>query len=1128
MRQYFRNGWGLVIGVDRYSAPIRPLSNAVRDAEAIAAELRNHHGFDRLELWRNDEATRGRLEDHLSGLATGGQIGPDDRMLLYFAGHGVSLRADRDQPAGRILLADADAGDTDTFFDMRTLHRLLQQLPGRHLLVVLDCCFAGTFRFGARDLIPARREPLAREWFRGLIEERACQLLVSTAHDQPAIDTIGGEPIADRDRWDPLSDHRSAEAGRHSPFANSLLRALRGEADLNGDGVITSNELVAFLEAEVARIAGGQLPQLWPLPRHGNGQFLFFDPSGSFFEEALRPVAELVRHTNPFLGERAFEEGDDAVFFGRDQEVERLANQVGTNGVVLLTGPSGSGKTSLLRAGLIPEFLQRPYWHVVAPDSRGLRSSRDLSIALAGALPGDGEPAGEAEGRPDPPADPAEVLRRWLERHADRRLFLILDDPRPSTDAEAEPLRASLDRLAALPARFRDRFRLVLAHREDRPSPLGTAAVDPARFELAQPPGTSIQQIMRRSLEHAALFAEPPSLIDDLGDRLAMAPGGLAACSITMRDLCERTLSRQPSDRHVRAGEGGASGAIEASLSRLAEDAFAELCPPGTGEETALRLRHALLRLVVPVDGGFDAREASAAEFEPRAGEGEATTRRVIATLVDRRLLVRRRSPTGRGSSMAMAHGGLIRWGRLATWAEQARDSGDFALRDVLRSGLETWKATGRASLSAPDRSRIERRLRGGDDWFSREEWRFIDASRRQRRLFLGTLAAGATAGLMSIPAVQLGSVHLDVAGPPPQAVLLRRGRRWLDWLPGPLGPSVRFDTGLTAAEFAPERREEIEVGAFRGGSHDEELLGRVRPHLLPAARVRILCMIADWSGLRSAAFDAWSGQPDEEREDVAGEIDRRSAALPPAAFGHLIDAFEQSGPEVQAAGLRAMSRSEGPIARRVARVALGLLNAADPDGDAISEDARIEAVHALEAIGLRGEVDPIPSLVEALKGEDGLLASESIGTLSRLAPPLQSRLVDRLAPLLESRDSDLTHSALLALGGAQAGALRPIVPTLEGLLDHDTWFVSQEAALVLTGVGLGDHRRLGEFARSWLGEDDPTNRARVIQALTMLSRLPPDQSLPAFKRLSELTGAEDPEIAARDVECLVRLGGRR
>ena len=57
---------------------------------------------------------------------------------------------------------------------------------------------------------------------------------------------------------------------------------------------------------------------------------------------------------NPFPGLRPFEESDNILFFGRDEQVEALLERLRERRFVAVVGTSASGKSSLVRAGLLP------------------------------------------------------------------------------------------------------------------------------------------------------------------------------------------------------------------------------------------------------------------------------------------------------------------------------------------------------------------------------------------------------------------------------------------------------------------------------------------------------------------------------------------------------------------------------------------------------------------------------------------------------------------------------------------------------------------------------------------------------------------------------------------------------
>jgi WD40 repeat protein len=60
------------------------------------------------------------------------------------------------------------------------------------------------------------------------------------------------------------------------------------------------------------------------------------------------------RRANPFPGLRPFEEDEDDLFFGRDDQIDDLVGRLRRRRFIAVIGTSGSGKSSLVRAGLLP------------------------------------------------------------------------------------------------------------------------------------------------------------------------------------------------------------------------------------------------------------------------------------------------------------------------------------------------------------------------------------------------------------------------------------------------------------------------------------------------------------------------------------------------------------------------------------------------------------------------------------------------------------------------------------------------------------------------------------------------------------------------------------------------------
>src|SRR5204862_7642678 len=145
-----------IVGIDAYEK-VSPLKTAVGDARGLAQVLAEQQHFEVHAplLDAGGAALHTLLAETMPGL-----VGPDDRVLFYFAGHGIAADGD-DGPAGYLVPADADPADVKTLIPMAALQDALLALPCRHLLLILDCCFSGAFKWASQTraigtLIPKR------------------------------------------------------------------------------------------------------------------------------------------------------------------------------------------------------------------------------------------------------------------------------------------------------------------------------------------------------------------------------------------------------------------------------------------------------------------------------------------------------------------------------------------------------------------------------------------------------------------------------------------------------------------------------------------------------------------------------------------------------------------------------------------------------------------------------------------------------------------------------------------------------------------------------------------------------------------------------------------------------------
>ena len=240
----FSRNLAFIIGINNYTNGISPLKTAVNDAKKLAEILREKHDY---KVWEclDEVATLSNFHKFLFHTLPE-QVTENDRLLFYLAGHGVALNGD-DGPAGYLIPQDAKYRDTNSYLPMTKLHDALSHLPCRHFLGILDCCFAGAFRWSStRDLLTSP-EVIHQERYDRFISDPAWQIITSSASDQKALDNF-------------TLDSERSQVGNHSPFASALLEALEGGADIYppatngkpaGDGVITATELYLYLRDRV-------------------------------------------------------------------------------------------------------------------------------------------------------------------------------------------------------------------------------------------------------------------------------------------------------------------------------------------------------------------------------------------------------------------------------------------------------------------------------------------------------------------------------------------------------------------------------------------------------------------------------------------------------------------------------------------------------------------------------------------------------------------------------------------------------------------------------------------------------------------------------------------------------------
>ena len=620
----FKRNLAVVIGINNYQNGIDKLNTAVPDAVAIAEILQNIYNYELIHpdfssgVMVNQYATKDKLKTLLTAILPN-KIKPtkSDRLIFYFAGHGIARNTD-DEPQGFLVPQDANMKRQDSLLRMSDVHDWLAELECKHLLVILDCCFAGAFRWASyRKLIPIANK-ITKAHYDRFIRFPAWQVLTSASHDQEALEFLNNRDIE--------------QNKKHSPFAAGLIEALQqGKGDINNNGVIIATELYQYLRDYVEKNSKDrQTPGFFPLRKHDRGEYLFKLPDTPL---NLRETPELNQDNNPYRGLEPFEAEHYKLFFGRDEIIEQLSKQIHqlNNQLTIVTGISGSGKSSLVKAGLIPYLQNHKHneWLIFNPIRPGTNPYAALGRAVSQLDRSLFERTGDTtlidKQLQNNSSKLIKAIDAWSKRNPDSKLLLVIDQfeelitmtPREkaankivkqtwlqtlSKKIRLVELESEPDKLAdetekwtefiKLLVEILDRcpqLSLIITLRSDFEPRFQESAFKSnwpkARFVVRPMRSDELREAVEKPAAEKALYFEPPELVDRLVDEVSQMPGALPLLSFTLSEmyiqLFEAWRDKGKSDRALTVTEDfEQKGGVAGALTRRANEEFRNLPSP--------------------------------------------------------------------------------------------------------------------------------------------------------------------------------------------------------------------------------------------------------------------------------------------------------------------------------------------------------------------------------------------------------------------------------------------------------------------------------------------------------------------------------------------------------------------
>lgn len=684
-----------LIGVEDYQH-LQPLKTPLNDIRGLGQLLQTSYGYTVFDCQNPTleglRAFFGQMKTEVQQTPVQLPEGEPLSVLFYFAGHGIAADSETGV-RGYLIPADAQRTDAKTWLPMPELLDTLEALPCRHSLVLLDCCFSGSLRWASKHRaisgFIASEEKLYKQHYEHFRSRRSSQVLTSAAPDQLALDFVRGGTATER-----------------SPFAESVIHGLQGEADTVPDKVITCAELFAYLQNHLLAVSekcgNPQNASLFPLDRHDFGEYLFF-------MDGFDPTAlELRKYHNPYRGLSAYETKHQSKFFGRSQAIAALLSEVQQHPLTVVLGASGTGKSSLVKAGILPKLKGRV--SIIKP---GLTPLLEL---------------------PDTTSYDTLVI--------DQLEQLV-------TQATEQDAKAFLERMVEL---LESGKRIIATLRIDYESRLPKIpALGEHWHRYLVPPFSAeeLREVIVTPTFRQGHFIVPMTLVDRIIEEVIHYPGSLPLLSFTMRQLFERCKDKPFGN--ITPADFEALGGVIGALQQKA-DAVHDALPDDAHRNT---MRCLMLRMV-SLTGGQAAGKRVLLDDIHFADPAENGRLRMVRTqLEEERLIVAGTDHSGQGY-VEPVHDALVNtWDKVKEWVKSLGDA-NLLLHNELEGAVGKYRREGNRtshlwhnSPSLPQAKAVEEQL-----LLNEQEGAFLIKSRQKRRrntVRTWAIVAGVMAGLVGL-----------------------------------------------------------------------------------------------------------------------------------------------------------------------------------------------------------------------------------------------------------------------------------------------------------------------------------------------------------------------------------------
>jgi multidrug efflux pump subunit AcrA (membrane-fusion protein) len=284
-KEKMNSKFALIIANTEYTDPgLAQLTAPGKDAEDFARILKDQDICDfgnvNILLNQTESVVREAIDEFFD------QKKSDDLLVLYFSGHGV-----RDE-IGALYLAVKNTNRLrlrSTAIKSDYIREAMDQSRSRRQVLILDCCNSGAFAQGSKAATGVSIGTASA--FEGTGYGR----VVLTASDSTQFAWEGDRIIGETD---------------NSLFTHFLVKGLEGDADNDGDGRITIDELYDYAYEQIVSITPKQTPGKWSYKQQG--------------EIVLRQISKIENIKPLPLPDELIDEIEDTRPYVRDAAVQKL------------------------------------------------------------------------------------------------------------------------------------------------------------------------------------------------------------------------------------------------------------------------------------------------------------------------------------------------------------------------------------------------------------------------------------------------------------------------------------------------------------------------------------------------------------------------------------------------------------------------------------------------------------------------------------------------------------------------------------------------------------------------------------------------------------------------------------